>query len=257
MQRHQTRTGIAHDAVMVFPQGVFSSQSLGALKRSRFIAAVNTEVSPVDHETSPTLIRDVWDVAIMRHSSFPVFTRRYAFHGVENFAFDILLGKPCLIVAHHDFFRDGCAALLELVRRLHALRCTLTWRSLGDVVRHAGLHRTGRAGGEEMVMYGGEFTWANKTTRPVDVVVRKQEHDASLITGVRGVNGALQWKVRNDEVVFVDTIPAGAERRFSIEYQPPPTRPTVRRPIRTKASVAARRLLCEFRDEYWQKLVHG
>jgi len=72
MQKHQTRTGIAHDAVMVFPQGVFSSQSLGALKRSRFIAAVNTEVSPVDLETSPTLIRDVWDVAIMRHSSLRI-----------------------------------------------------------------------------------------------------------------------------------------------------------------------------------------
>ena len=106
-------------------------------------------------------------------------------------------------------------------------------------------------------MYGGEFTWANKTARAVDVVVRKQEHDLSLITGVRGVNGALQWKARNHDVVFVDTIAAGAEARFSIEYQPPPTRLTVHRPIRTKASVTARRLLCEFRDEYWQKLVHG
>ena len=47
----------------------------------------------------------------MTYGAFPIFTRRYAFHGVENFAFDLLLGKPCLIVAHHDSFKDDGTAL--------------------------------------------------------------------------------------------------------------------------------------------------
>jgi hypothetical protein len=48
-------------------------------------------------------IADLWAPAVMRYSSFPIFTRRYPWEGIENFAFDILLGKPALIVIHHDY----------------------------------------------------------------------------------------------------------------------------------------------------------
>ena len=115
MRRHQERTGIEHDSVMVFPQGVFSSACPEVLKENGYLAAVNTEIIPVDFQNAHTRIRDVWDVAIMTYSEFPIFTRRYAFHGVENFAFDLLLGKPCLIVAHHDSFKDGGTALVKFI----------------------------------------------------------------------------------------------------------------------------------------------
>ena len=49
----------------------------------------------------------------MRYGDFSIFTRRYAHHGLENFAFDLLLGKACLIVCHHDFFKDGYAQNLS------------------------------------------------------------------------------------------------------------------------------------------------
>ena len=38
---------------------------------------------------------------------------RYGFHGLENFPFDLLRGKSCLIVTHHDFFNDGGVALIR------------------------------------------------------------------------------------------------------------------------------------------------
>ena len=91
---------------MIFPQGVFSSVCPAVLKRNGFLAAVNTETVPVDSDNARTKISDLWDVAIMSYQGFPIFTRRYSFHGLENFAFDLLLGKPCLIVCHHDFFKD-------------------------------------------------------------------------------------------------------------------------------------------------------
>ena len=91
------------------------------LKRNGFVAAVNTEISPVDATGPKTLVRDVWDIAIVRYGSFAIYTRRYQQHGVENFAFDLLLGKPCFIVAHHEFFRDGGAALVTLIDNLRAL----------------------------------------------------------------------------------------------------------------------------------------
>ena len=50
----------------------------------------------------------------MRYSSFPIFTRRYPWEGIENFAFDILLGKPALIVIHHDYCSDGYDRLTDI-----------------------------------------------------------------------------------------------------------------------------------------------
>jgi len=254
MQRHEHRTGIAHDAVMVFPQGVFSSQSLGVLSRNGFMAAVNTEVNPVDPPSDRTLIRDVWDVAITRYASFPIFTRRYAFHGLENFAFDILIGKPCLVVSHHEFFKNECADVIDLVRRLNALRCSLTWRSLGDVVRRSGRRRARDGHAEDIQMYGSQLLVPNPSERPLRVVVSKNEGNPSLVTAVRGDRGPLEWSVSGDRVVFADTIPAGREASYAMCYAPHTARPQSR-PIRLEASVAARRILSEFRDEYWQKFV--
>jgi hypothetical protein len=57
MRGHLARTGLAHDSVMVFPQGVFSSQAPGVLKRNGFIAAVNTEVNAVDGAAGRTMGR--------------------------------------------------------------------------------------------------------------------------------------------------------------------------------------------------------
>src|ERR1051326_5499993 len=56
-------TGIRHDPVMVFPQGAFSSACPEVLKRNGFLAAVNTEIAPIDAQNVGTRIKDVWDVA--------------------------------------------------------------------------------------------------------------------------------------------------------------------------------------------------
>src|SRR5205807_1259891 len=95
MERHRTRNGIDHDLIMIFPQGVFSTESLGVLQQNQFVAAVNTELLSVNSEREVLTIRDAWSVTILNYKSFPLFTRRYPGHGLENFAFDLLVGKPC------------------------------------------------------------------------------------------------------------------------------------------------------------------
>ncbi len=81
-------------------------------------------------------------------------------HGMENFAFDLLLGKPCFIVAHHEFFRDGGAALVALIDHLRALNCTLRWRSPREVVRRAYRER-GADGVHRVQMFGTEALLTN------------------------------------------------------------------------------------------------
>ena len=167
---------------MVFPQGVFSSVCLEILKKAGFLAAVNTDVAPTDSDRAETQIRDVWDVAIMRYGCFPIFTRRYAHHGLENFAFDLLLGKPCLIVAHHDFFKNNCAEAIEFVEKLESLNCHLQWRSLAEVIRRACRQRINGSGVKEVEMFGNELLVNNPCERVLDVEVRKRKSSLPLST---------------------------------------------------------------------------
>ena len=48
MNRHEAITGISHDPVMVFPQGIFSEAAMSALKRTDLIASVNNDIISAD-----------------------------------------------------------------------------------------------------------------------------------------------------------------------------------------------------------------
>jgi hypothetical protein len=250
MRNHETRTGLHHDPVMVFPQGVFSSACPEVLKVNGFLAAVNTEIVPVDPQSVGTRIKDVWDVAIMRYGSFPIFTRRYAHHGLENFAFDLLLGKPCLIVAHHDFFKDDCAELIELIEKLGSLNCRLRWRPLGEVIRRACRRRVNGWGQEEVEMYGNELVIHNPSAHMVNVHVRKREHEAKLVAEVRSDQKPITWTTKDDYLVYEEGIGPRSERHLQVVYREQDAREKVNRSLRFELSVASRRILSEFRDDY-------
>ncbi len=250
MRHHEARTGIHHDPVMVFPQGVFSSQCPEVLKRNGFLAAVNTETLPVDAQNSRTRIRDVWDVAITNYGGFPVFTRRYAFHGVENFAFDLLLGKPCLIVSHHNFFKDGGAGLIGLIEQLRSLNCSLRWRSLGEVVRRACRRRSTGADAEEILMYGTELLLDNPSDQALSVKIRKRENRADLVAQVLCDQMPVTWTTDADQLVFDKRIPPRGQGHFKVVYQDQPDPAALPRSFRYEISVALRRILSELRDDY-------
>src|SRR5436305_9407582 len=156
MNRHESITGICHDPVMVFPQGIFSEAAMSALKRTDLIASVNNDIISADPHPRTITISDVWDIAVMCYS-FPLFTRRYPWEGVENFAFDALLGKPVIVVIHHDFCSDGYQRLTDFVDRLNAINCRLNWASLSEVVRRSYRERHPSVNVIEVEMYGTEL----------------------------------------------------------------------------------------------------
>ncbi len=116
MRALSARTGLPHDKVMVFPQGRFSQRAMEGLRQSEFMAAVNTEL--LDHSTQRGVrAGELLAPAIMSYAGFPLFLRRKMSEPLANFALDLLLGKPCLIVTHHDDFQGRHGAL----RRAHSL----------------------------------------------------------------------------------------------------------------------------------------
>jgi len=256
MRKHQARTGIRHDPVMVFPHGAFSSVCPEILKLSGFVASVNTEIAPVDAEQPTTRLRDVWDLAILRYGSFAIYTRRYQHHGLENFAFDLLLGKPCFIVAHHESWRDGGASLLTLIDRLQALNCTLKWQSPGHIVRRA--YRRRRVDGLEQVeMYANEIRIINAEDRDLRVHIRKRETVPGAVIQCVANGVSVPWTRETDSVVCEGEIRPGTEWLFKVVYSTGAARHTGGDPLRYELSVAARRMLSELRDELQPRLRFG
>jgi hypothetical protein len=140
MEAHQQHTGLRSQPVMVFPQGVFSVEAMNSLGPGGYLAAVNTEVADYQRQARVTL-QDLLNPALLCYDGSPLFTRRRPGAGTVNFAVDSFLGKPCLVVLHHDFFKGGIKSLEELVRSFANFRPQLSWDSLENIVKGCALSK--------------------------------------------------------------------------------------------------------------------
>jgi hypothetical protein len=248
MERLRQRTSLSYDRVMVFPQGVFSPETGQALKVNGFWAAANTEVSPPEPSDNLTTIADLWDVAIMKYGTFPLFTRRYLTHGIENFAFDGLLGKPCLIVAHHDGFKGS--ELVEFISRLNALSWRLRWRSLGEVVKRS-LRIERHGNGTDVVrMYGTLAMLANESSAPRETVFFREEGDPDCVKAVTVNCHPVDWTHRDGQLQFRTSVSAKSTADVRIEYADTLNLPSTVDGPGHRVKTAVRRYLSEFRDNY-------
>jgi hypothetical protein len=242
------RTGLHHDQVMVFPQGAFSPEVGLALKRNGFVAAVNTEVAPANNDSNETTIADLWSVAILRYGGFPIFTRRYITHGIENFAFDGLLGKPCFVVGHHELFRDH-GKLSEFVGKLKSLNWNLCWRTLGNAVcRSYSIQR--RNGTIRVKMFAEQLIIENIEAVPRQMTVLKDEADIVAVKGVTVNQEAVDYEYASGSLQFIVNVAPRSTAEIRCTYHEETTPSASSEPILDKLKVAARRYLSEFRDNY-------
>lgn len=249
MSAHETRTGLPHDRIMVFPQGVFSATAMRELKQTGFTAAVNTEVACSGRNDGRIRIRDVWDVAVRNYADFPLYTRRYPRQGIENFAFDVLLGKPCLVVIHHDFCRNKCRDLIEFIQRLNALRLPPTWRSLKEVVRRSYRFRELSPALQEIEMYGTEILIENPSQNTKLFRIKRRETEPDSVSEIRAGSDSLPWEVAGEYLQFEISLPPGEDTLIRVcrVQQKQSARNGQDHP---GFKVRLRRYLSEFRDNY-------
>jgi hypothetical protein len=249
MSLHERRTGLTHDHVMVFPQGIFSKQAILELKHANFNAVVNTEVH--SNVPGPKLrISDLWDVAVMSYGDFPIYTRRYPAQGVENFAFDILLGKPCLVVIHHDFCSNGYARLAHFISELNALKVPLSWRRLGEVVKRGYRQKEISPGCIEIEMYAGELLIENRSGRAMNYVVRRREQEPNGIESVYAGSRRVSWKAVGNHIEFNLDVSAGESTLLKLLFKPVDGVVRRRQNLAYSAKTGLRRYLSEARDNY-------
>jgi hypothetical protein len=250
MSLHEQRTGLAHDHVMVFPQGVFSAEAIPELKHASFHAVVNTEVHANPPAERKLRISDVWDVAVMTYGDFPIYTRRNPAQGVENLAFDLLLGKPCLVVIHHDFCRDECAPLLQFIDQLNALKVPLTWRPLGEVVRRSYRQKELSADSVEIEMYGTELRVNNRSDQRKRFIIRRRESEPSAVKEIRAEPDQIAWLFSKGHVIFEIELNPGENRTVSIKFRDLSGNGQYRENAGYKVKTLLRRYLSETRDNY-------
>jgi len=250
MDHHESITGILYDRVMVFPQGIFSEAAMSALKRTDLIAAVNSDVVPAGQRRRAVTISELWDIAVMGYSNFPIFTRRYPWEGIENFAFDALLGKPAIAVIHHDYCSDHCARLVNFIERLNALKIALTWRSLGDVVRRSCRQREVSPGEVEVEMYGTELRIENRSEQSKHFVIKRRECEPSAVREICDRSGPIAWTFLNGHINFEIDLNPGESKMVGIRFHELAGNGCNGDTLPYRLKTMLRRYLCEVRDNY-------
>jgi hypothetical protein len=247
MESQQKRTGAAFDRVMVFPQGLFSRAAIESLRGTNYLAAINTSCFPTDLGSDHLRVRDFLEPAVMRFDGFPIFQRRYP-RRLFDFAFDLFLGKPALLVEHHGYFRDHCKALEEFVAQLYIQDAALTWPSLTTQLTRSCLKRKCSDGSVEVRFFTRIFQLSNQEKDSCRFFLSKAEPAAAAIENVLVDGASTPFTVEDGLLKLVVQSDPGQVRSVEILDRAPHHRRTTGFGMVHNTKVLLRRGLSEFRD---------
>jgi hypothetical protein len=249
MERHERRTGIGYERIMVFPQGYFSTAALKALKKNKYLAAINSSIFPVNEERLKA--SDFLDLALNTFCGFPVFQRRYS-NNLTSILLDIFLGKPALIAEHHSYFKNSDRSIGEFIDRLNTTCSEMRWESLSEIAMRSYLTKQVDDAVSCCRIYTDEAIIENDDDSEKTFMIIKREDDEIKSSGVL-INGEhSDYCMDNNFIKISHKIAPRKNIRISIRYEqetgeiPPPR-------LRSSPSTFARRFLSELRDEYLSK----
>ena len=247
MIAHERLTGVPFVDVMVFPQGVFSTEALKSLKCNNYLAAVNSMVVPLDQKKAEVLkLSDHLGVAVMNYESFPLFRRRYPGEAID-FAFDLFLGKPSLIVEHHSYFKEGYEKITELIRAINSLG-QIRWDGFEQIIKNSYLQRRVSDGKICCRIYASSALIKNTYGSTQEYVITKNETNNVPIEQV-SVNGQkVPYVIENNQLTLSVEIAPESSADVRITYRNAQPYSVDKRKLRQRIRVSLRRLMSEFRD---------
>ena len=252
MELQKERTGRAFEHVMVFPQGRFSAAALPALRANNYLAAVNTTCFPTDAEYEDLRIGDFLRPAITRYDGFPLFRRHYP-RQLFDFAFDLFLGKPALVVEHHEYFRGGTGKLEELVGALYEIEPDLAWPTLTSQLARSCQKRRLADGSLEVLFFTRRFQLVHRGTQPSYFLLRKHEPDLSVVQMVLVDGNRVPFSFEREFLKLEIEVKAGQIRNIEIIDSQGPHKQLKSFGMVHNAQVLVRRGLSEFRDNTLSK----
>jgi hypothetical protein len=249
MVKHQERTGLPFEKIMVFPQGLFSRAAIKALRRTGYLAAVNTVRFPTDDEDDGITIADELLPVSNRYSGFPIFFRRYP-KELAHIAVDMFLGKPTYIVEHHELFRNGCGALEHCIATLKAMEPSLMWPNISSAIQRIHMRKENADGDLDIRFFTSSFVFENNTGRKADCRFAKPEPEPDLIKAVFANDRSIEFQMESQSIEFRLELRPGENVRIRLEDREEPPMGVFRPNIVYRLKTGARRCLSEFRDNH-------
>jgi hypothetical protein len=251
MALHKDEMGIDFDRVMVFPMGHFSTEALRVLKSCNFLAAVNSTAGAVDQELRFS-IRELLELPALQYEGFSLFLRSYP-KEISDFALDLFLGKPVLIVEHHDYFKDGPTRLADFVSHLNTLASDIHWCGLGAILERAHLEKTDSNGVVQVKFYTHVLRLQNRSNAPLHYVLRKREAGGIPVNRVLIDGVALPFSFVGDDLMFELDLPSGSETVITVVYEDSLREAVGDFTLMECFNAFIRRHLTEFRDNHISK----
>jgi hypothetical protein len=247
MRRHRTRTGLQFEDVMIFPQGWFSRDAIRALRATDYLAAVGTACFPTDSGSGALTVRDFLRPAITRFHGFPIFQRRYPGRMVD-FAVDMFLGRPVLVVEHHQYFRQGFEELEKFVAGLRDLEPSLAWPTLSSQLSRSCIMRTVSQRSVEVHFFTRRYRLESRQQDRCLFRLTKFEPDPSAVSAVLVDGISVPFALNDTSLVVEFEADPGETRCVEVIDHARPAREARSMGLGYRVGVLARRSLAEFRD---------
>ena len=248
MARHSRRTGLESEPFIVCPQEKYSLEAMQAFSDSRvFLGLACTACMPRNQASPKVSGADLLLPAQDCLFGFAVFKRHY-WRDMSVFAMALFLGKPAILVEHHDFFRHGPAGVEEFVRRLAELRPDLEWRSLGETMARTHVRRLVSPGRYAIRFFTDRFILEHEIEGPTEYFLSRRVPRAAVVERVLVRNEATPFTQDKDFVRFKTH--ADKPEKMIVQVEVAPVKPSGRYPdgIKYQTSVILRRGLSELRD---------
>ena len=253
MERHGERTGLWSEPLLVCPQEQYSLEAMRAFSDSRqFLGLVNTACMPRNLKTGQLTAADLLLPAQDSFFGFPVFKRHY-WNGMAVFAMALFLGKPAILVEHHEFFRNGSAEAEEFVRRLAELRPDLKWKSLAETVTHTHARRRVSEGRQEVRFFTDRFQLEHGLEEPTEYRLLRRIPETTAVERVLVSGNEVPFTRENGFLTF--HLRANRPQMLCIRVEVAAVAPTkaYSSGVKYQASVAFRRGLSELRDNVFAR----
>lgn len=247
MQRQAKRTGLAFSPLMVCPQEQCSLEAWHACASSpHLLGLVNSTCLPRNVKNRIVRGADMLLPAQDAHYGFPVFKRQYA-GSFAPFALMLFLGKPAILVEHHDFFKDGLDSIENHVRRLTIVSPAVQWRTLGEIALTTHQRRCECDSRTAIRFFTRRFKFTPQNpTKIYRMRKRVCERDSVADVTVNGIRVPFDFE---SEFVVFDVHPdQPGVHEVRIKSSGTAPRPVRAFGLAYRSGVASRRFLCEFRD---------
>jgi hypothetical protein len=136
---------------------------------------------------------------------------------------------------------------------LNALKCALSWTSLGEVVLRSCRQREVSPDLTEIEMYGTEVRLENRLGQRKRFSITRRESDPSAIKEVRAESQPLAWKVSEGRIGFEIELNPGESRTIDVRFHDLPTNGQHAESASSRLKTMVRRYLSEVRDNYVSK----